>query len=260
MNIRVETITPERATQILATQNTGNRTISRRHVAVLAEEIKAGRWKLNGDTICFNGSRLIDGQHRLSAIAASGIPVESLVVYGLSDDVFETKDIGKRRSSADTLSHMGLKNATRTSAALVMLDRYYTGRINDRLTYTNSMIVELLERYPDVHKSIHLGDNIKGLIPPSVLDACHYIFSALNADEADRFSAAIMYGAGISEGHPYHVLRERLIKNSMSTAKLPKPDIMALCIKAWNATRSGAKVRRLVVPTAGGTEPFPVAV
>ena len=82
MNIRVETITPERATQILATQNTGNRSISRRHVAVLAEEIKAGRWKLNGDTICFNGSRLIDGQHRLSAIAASGIPVESLVVYG----------------------------------------------------------------------------------------------------------------------------------------------------------------------------------
>jgi hypothetical protein len=52
MKATLKTITPQIAREMLE-KNTHNRQISKLHVDELVEEIKSGRWKINGDTICF---------------------------------------------------------------------------------------------------------------------------------------------------------------------------------------------------------------
>ena len=52
-----------------------------------------GEWKLNGKSICFDwNGRLLNGQHRLSAVVRSGVPLTTLVVRGLDPALVPTQD------------------------------------------------------------------------------------------------------------------------------------------------------------------------
>jgi hypothetical protein len=258
MKVELVTITPVWAEKMLE-NNVDNRAMNRKHIEALANEMVCGRWKVNGDTICFAGDRLIDGQHRLAAVVLSGVIIQALVVYGLPSDVFDTKDVGKRRTAGDTLEIRGEHNANRLAAALVMVDKYMTGRADMYVHYTNTEVEELLAKYPDVRQSLQTSVRGAGLIIPSVLDACHYLFSRKDAALADEFVAKVIRGTGLEEGDPFYVLRERLVNNSLAKAKLKRSYIMALCIKAWNHARAGSKVRNLRWRETGkATEAFPL--
>jgi hypothetical protein len=259
MKAELKTITPEWAAEILAEKNIGNRPMSRLHVDALAKEIKRGSWKVNGDTICINDRRLIDGQHRLAAVVKAGMCIQSFVIEGIPCDVFDTKDVGKRRSMGDTLGVRGEKNSTRLASALVLIDRYLSGRADIATRYTNTEIGEILQRHPEARKSIQTGITSKSLMSPSVLDACHYLFSKKDPVLADEFVEKVTRGAGLEDGSPWYLLRERLVKNSLSSAKLDRPHLMALCIKAWNAVRTGERPRNIRWIANGETaEKFPV--
>lgn len=259
MKANLMTITPEWAQKTLNEKNAGNRPMNKLHVATLAKEMKRGKWKVNGDTICLNETRLIDGQHRLAAVVLSGVSIQTFVIEGLSSDVFDTKDVGKRRSAGDTLGVRGEQNACRLAASLVLIDKYVTGRSDQSISYTNTEMEELLEKYPEARNSLQTSYHTKGLITPSVLDACHYLFSRKDPVLADEFVEKVLRGTGLEEGTPWYVLRERLVDNSLSKAKLSRPYLMALCIKAWNHARAGRKVRSLRWREKGeAAEQFPV--
>ena len=259
MKAELKTITPEWAKKILNEKNTGNRPLSRLHVDTLAREISKGRWKVNGDTICLNGDMLIDGQHRLAAVVQSGVAIQAFVIDNLPSDVFDTKDIGKRRSAGDTLGVRGERNACRLAACLLLIDKYMTGRVDKFVAYSNSEIEDLLEKYPEARESIQVTIAARGLLTPSVLDACHYLFSRKNLLLADEFVKKVVTGIGMQEGDPWYILRERLVKNSLAKSKLQKPYLMALCIKAWNCARSGKSVRFLRWREEGeAIEMFPI--
>jgi len=258
MKVELKTITPDDAARMLKT-NTGNRPVNRRHVAVLAREMKCGRWKVNGDTICINGDRLIDGQHRLLAVIDSGCTVESLVVEGVSSDVFDTKDAGRRRSASDTLAIRGEIYTCRLGATLAVIDRYMTGRMMNCVKYTNTEIEELLSRYPTVRESVRKTYDTKKLVGGSVLSACHFLFSQKDDLAADRFVENLMSGVNLSVGDPVFVLRERLMQNALSKAKLSAEYIMALTIKAWNYRRASKEITHLRFRQDGDSpESFPV--
>ena len=239
--------------------NAGNRPLNMNHVKVLAREMSGGRWKVNGDTICLNSDRLIDGQHRLSAVIESGVTIETLVVEGLPSDVFDTKDVGKRRSAGDTLAVRGEIDGKNLAAALVVIDRYMTGRVNCVVRYTNTEIEELLEKYPEARRSVRVCHKSKKLVPPSTLSGCHYLFARKDEEAADEFVRALRTGIGLEEGEPVYILRERLMQNSIAKAKLSQPYVMAIIIKAWNHHRAGTKVRFLRYREEGDhPETFPM--
>jgi len=258
MNVKLTKITPEIAKEMLK-KNIGNRPINRKHVDKLVKEMVNDRWKVNGDTICMNNDRLIDGQHRLQAVVQSGVTIATLIVEGLSSDVFDTKDVGKRRSAGDVLGIAGEINATRLASALVMIDRYFTGRVHSHTNYSNTEVEELLVKYPEARNSIQRGVTGVSLLMPSVLDACHYLFSRKDPEMADDFVNKVLRGAGLVEGSPWYILREKLVNNSLSKAKLRKPYLMALCIKAWNHVRMGTTFKHLKYTESGpGAESFPL--
>lgn len=245
MKVELTTITPAMADEMLE-KNINNRPLNERHVQHLAREIKCGRWKVNGDTICMNGSRLIDGQHRLSAIKLAGIPVDTLVVEGVSSDVFDTKDVGKRRSAGDTLAILGERNTNTLAAALVLFDKYVTGRMLCSVRYASTELEQILDRNPDIRESVAMAcSNRTPLLTSSWMAALHYLFSRKDEDAATVFMERLRSGQGLKVGDPVYVLRERLVSNGISKAKLHSSHIGAFVVKAWNAERTGAEVRAL---------------
>lgn len=258
MKVEMTTITPADAERMLQL-NKGNRPVNTSHVAVLAREMKLGRWKVNGDTICMNGTRLIDGQHRLMAVVESGCTIQTLLVEGVDSDVFNTKDVGRRRSAGDTLAVLGEVETRKLASALIVVDRYMTGRMMQRVRYTNTEVVDLLAKYPGVRESIGKTRETKRLVPNSVLTACHYLFAQRDADAASQFVVDLIGGHNLTEGDPVYVLRERLMKNALAKAKLQSCYIMALIVKAWNHRRDDNTIRYLRFRQEGDNrETFPV--
>lgn len=102
-------VTPEMAREWLKA-NICNRRPKPAAVRKVKNLLTAGRFRFNAQTVTFTRSwRMIDGQHRLIAIAETGIAGEILVWTGLDDDVADTINTGVAgdRSSAEA---WGIKN------------------------------------------------------------------------------------------------------------------------------------------------------
>ena len=87
LEITVETIDAAQA-QAYLDNNAKHRPIKDKKVAEYMAEMQNGQWRLNGKTICFDrNGRLLNGQHRLSAVVRSNVPLTTVVVRGLDPDL-----------------------------------------------------------------------------------------------------------------------------------------------------------------------------
>lgn len=258
MKITTQTITPEIAETLLA-GNTRNRALNENHVRSLMREMLSGRWKVTGDPIRFNGSHLIDGQHRLEACRRTRIPFTTVVVEGLQEDVFDAIDCGKPRNGGDTLALRGEKNTAKLAAALQVVGRYKSGRMLQGVRFSNTELLGLLEKYPGVRGSVErCGKDKRILLPFSILAGFHYLFSEKDPSLADLVVEQILHGNGLRDHDPMKLFRERLVTNSLSKAKLSSTYLAALFVKAWNHTREGSQIRQLRYTEEGDrAEVFP---
>lgn len=104
----IVTVTPEMAREWLKLNVANNRTIRRTDVEAYKELIKDDRWLLTPEGIQFNvNGRLIDGQHRLTAIAESGKSVQMVVWHNVPVAAMEYLNTGRTRSLADVLTVTG---------------------------------------------------------------------------------------------------------------------------------------------------------
>ena len=111
MRTEILTITPEMAKGFLA-RNSGNRKLRKRRVKQLAGAMKRGEWMVTHQGIAFSPEMdLLDGQHRLSAISESGVPVQMLVSWGVDPATFQRIDVGMPRSVSDALKRSPMEVA-----------------------------------------------------------------------------------------------------------------------------------------------------
>jgi hypothetical protein len=117
-----------------------------------------GRWRFNGAPIVIDADgALIDGQHRLEALAATDVKLPFLVVVGVDPVVFETIDDGAKRSVADVLGIEGRKNtALLASVANGMLRYERTG------SFANAPHLGITKQ--DQIKWVSEGDNYQRFI------------------------------------------------------------------------------------------------
>lgn len=98
-------VTPELAEEIISHCNTRNRSLSDKHVDYLAEEMRSGRWRLTHQGIAFSPNRvLLDGQHRLWAVAMSGVTVPMRIFVNLPEEIMEAVDTGRIRTNDQIIS------------------------------------------------------------------------------------------------------------------------------------------------------------
>lgn len=123
----IETITTDIANEYLS-HNISNRKPNKAQIGYYARMMREGKWMLNGESIVFdNKGNLIDGQHRLMAVVASGATIKSVVVRNVDGDSFATIDQGKARCAKDSFSIMNIPNSTNISAAIrkfIMMKRH----------------------------------------------------------------------------------------------------------------------------------------
>lgn len=125
--IKKKEITPEAAQKVLQAQQPGwNRRISQADVDYLVNEIETGAWREDSGKIILvkENGRLIDGQHRLSAVVRANKPVTVWVQWVDTEaeglEIMRTLDCGRGRSLLEKLRLLG-HNPTGIEKATVSL-------------------------------------------------------------------------------------------------------------------------------------------
>lgn len=102
--ISLETINAEKAKEYLS-KNNKNRHLREWHIKSFENDLKEGKFLDYAETIKFDvKDHLIDGQHRLSAIANTKIPAKFIVIRNLPDEIANVIDQGAVRNVEDILA------------------------------------------------------------------------------------------------------------------------------------------------------------
>lgn len=127
----VETITPQKAVEYLQHNTDNYRKLSSSIVRGYAEDIRNGKWQLNGDTIVFSeDGKLKNGQHRLAGIVLAKKPIQCVVVRGVDNSV-DIFDVGSKRTVNQMVTNRGIDiPSLAISAARIVLNRfeYYSSK------------------------------------------------------------------------------------------------------------------------------------
>ncbi len=274
MNPQIEllTITPKQAMEWLGTTNTRNRPERPGVVKSLEAILQRQEWRVTNDAISFsNGGAapiLLNGQHRLRAIANTGIPAPAFVAFGLDPKAQEVMDTQARRSVADFLQLNGEPMPRTLAGAIAQLSQYRqkgeVGRTIGAIYPTTPQALALLNENPRLRDSLEYGARVKQHLrgyPPTIASALHYIFAEIDRDDADDFWHRVALGVDLKENDPIWHLRGAADQNSAPRTNgkgLGSYRLAALTIKAWNAYRKGAEIKRLRWSTGGSSaEAYP---
>jgi hypothetical protein len=209
-------VTPAMAEKWLRVSAEDQRTLRPRLVAKYADEMTRGEWRLTHQGIAFGaGGRLIDGQHRLHAVVASGTTVRMAVARQIDGGYENPIDLGAGRKVGDILhiSH-------HVVAICGVLGRLRTGIHAGTSAGITPSLVEDLYAEEKVH-----------------VDAVHPLVSS--GGMSYRISAAA--GAGVAYVRPLNPeATDRFLNKIRSGANLSQTD-PALRFREWYPTTKGMK-------------------
>lgn len=100
-------VTPEMAADWLASCNVDNRAIRETVVKRYVDMMNSGDWRPTHQGVAFSDRRLIDGQHRLTAIVRANKPQWLVVFVEQPDEVFGVLDRGTNRALRDEVALSG---------------------------------------------------------------------------------------------------------------------------------------------------------
>lgn len=248
-------VTPGLAAEMLR-RNENNRSIRAAKAEQYANDMRAGNWTFNGEPIIIaDTGELNDGQHRMQAIIDANTIVEMLFVFGLPRASRETIDQGAARGASDYLGMGGMPNAS-TAATIARLAIAYEasdGQNIDNRLVTNAQVVARVRNDPQITESAHFavttGRTANQYVAGTIIGFCHYLFTGIDADDAQEFLGQVCSGAGLKPGSAALAVRERLLASGK--ARQPK---VAILFRGWNFYRRNMKVRPTSLPS---TMPFP---
>jgi hypothetical protein len=256
----IEVITPEDATRYLAA-NTNNRPLNAKWVRALTKEIQEGRYMLNGESVIFSDTgELLDGQHRLYAIAASGMPVSILVVRGVARDAWGTIDTGKARRAAHVLSREGFTSSDLTASICRRL-MTYRAQCEGHLTFASSVSassMELLDyanNHLDIIDCIGPAKNIAQLkaLSGSSVGAWYYIASKTPGAEKVRDAAldTLVSGYPSYTFDPMMTIRERFLRATRAErlGEVNAATHFHNLIHAWNLRLANKPLQKVINKT-----------
>lgn len=212
-------VTPCLAAKWLA-KNTHNRNLRETTVANYVRDMLNGAWSPNHQGIAIGeDGALMDGQHRLSAIARSGVSVPMLVctdvprqIEGVESRVMDTVDRGNARSIPDILKlEHGLKaDAGMIAAACLMIARICVPVERFAKRATLHQTLELLQRFQPGLKFVSENRpsvfGLRGAVICGAVAFAHGVKPQATEDFYRRFGS----GAGLKQGDAILTLRNHV--------------------------------------------------
>lgn len=251
----VMTITPETAKRILD-KNKGNRPLNPHYVSFYADQMAKGLWTLTGQTISFGeDNRLLDGQHRLSAVVKANIPIKFNVARNVPNHTFINYDNGKPRNAVDSFKISGVKYASR---ATTLINKYFyykngflhscgfsekdsKGWIRKVDSLTNKELLDFYNNNTDLicevlRLSETLTERVKLFKQSQVAVLMFYLIVDKNHSRTKVFDffSQLFTNENVTNKSIY-VLREKLIQGSIGNSVLKDSIKYLFLIKCWNA-------------------------
>lgn len=263
--IELVNVTPDLARYWLS-QNRSNRSMRRAVWRAYARDMVAGDWKLTAETIKLSPSgTLLDGQHRLTAIAESGVAVQMFVAYDVCEDAQSAMDSGAKRTASDALALAGYSHASLVAAAA----RIGLGVLNapesiGRYTATHAEIAQWVDEHPDVFDAAAFVSNIQSRVKgcrPSMAVYTLLTLGEIDADQAYAFWTAVADQVGDYPGDPVVALARRFSEAYREREQLSHSAQLSMIYRAWNSRRGNKQMRIVRVNSpgaAGGLIPVPV--
>lgn len=256
-------LTPFLATLLLE-RNEDNRPTNAK-VSAYTRDIKSGDWDLNGEPIIIaNTGQLNDGQHRCKAVVAANRSILTQITFGVTRESRTTVDTGEKRSPGQILWFMGHKDTNVLSHAvntIIIFTRH--GRVDSKpdLRPSDRERENWLNEHPDMQEHISFGRAVYTACHCSIglFAALHYIFSKIDATDADTFFEKLISGEMLRSGDPVYKLRETLRKEASGKKRPSHAHVAARTIKTWNLFRKGKSARTISWRTKENpTEQFPM--
>jgi len=146
-------VTPQLAAELLCLNMENNRRIDEARVKQWANIMRQGDWAYSDPIKFSDDGKMIDGQHRLSAVIKVGEAQPFAFLIGYDKKSAETLDQGKKRTAKDIANIRGLNIGHRQIAVmrmLTLLHHGYSPNAGTYLNFTNSQIVTTCQIYSDL--------------------------------------------------------------------------------------------------------------
>ncbi len=255
-------VDPIKATQMLE-KNTQNRNIDQKRVAQYAQDMKAGRWALNGSTIVIaEDGTLLDGQHRLRAVIEANVSIELLVVYNASKESIVTLDTGKTRTASNIMQieRSGHSATAAMLTKLLLLHDFVDSNLSPetcRMSVSNNALRSFYaERKEMIEQAASVAEHGRHPFVKSHMGLAFCIIGSKTAhrDKLADFFETLKTGSLIGTRHPIMTLRNRLLENRMGVRVLSVQETLAAYIRVWNAFVRG---KDLTTIRWNASEPLP---
>jgi hypothetical protein len=251
MHTEIRVITPEDANLILQ-KNTRNRPVNHSQLAIFESQLQRGEMQLTHQGIAISSTDvLLDGQHRLMAIANTGIAAQLMVTTGLPDGIFSVLDTGAKRTASDALAIDGAPHSAALAASIRLYILYHeapgivwTGRVPNRLvstTYINKKY-NLDKDGWTWAASAARASTINKIVTPGPMGCLMYLAcveSGYSRKYIEDFSISIKSGVDLNPGNPILAYRNKMISFGTSTPQ----ERLADFIKLFNAHTTGQQLK-----------------
>ena len=243
-------VTPAMAAGLLS-RNTMNRSISDGRVDLMADDMTAGRWMLNGDPIRIaRDGTLMDGQHRLSAVIKSGRAIQMLIISGLDKQVFATIDAGRIRTAGDILAIAGVHYYPIVASAARVAATFKDGRTLHGGAISRKEVTDFALAHPYLADVAHKVRNRLGYLNAGPLTGVLFLANEkrLFDEDIDVFLEGLGTGEGLERGDPRLTLREWAMKERMrGRGQLTARAVVAASARCWTAFVRREKLRVLKI-------------
>lgn len=255
MKVETKFVSPRMAEDMLKSMDV-NRPVATSRVLTLANEMKLGKWQLNGETLIVSDTgKLLDGQHRLLAVIESDCTVEFAIASGVSESSFETIDTGKARSAGDIGAMAGVERSKVVMAAAALIWRlwHHTG-VGE--VCPPVMALRVVERFPALKK---WAPFIKSSVYRNVVPAASFLAALVYLEDiakmphrAEQFFAGIDSGADLTEGSPVLTLRQRMINMRAAGQIMTAQTCWNTVARALTAVEEGELLYKIQAETSSG--------
>lgn len=243
-------VTPEQALEWL-THNDNNRSISKKHVALLAGMMSRNEYHFVGDPIRFDvDGRLLDGQHRLNAIIESETSHKMIVVSGLTPDSQVYMDAGRKRSPGDQMTvALGIRNGNQAAA---IVRNYIMWRDGVFLSNTRTVGIPEIVNWAEANEDLLVDATTRARriasvkVPTSVAvsGAVYLAAHKVNPEDAETFWDRLADGVDLEANNPILTLRNGIIRRAKRD-RWTRVEEWAYYVRAWNTWRKGGTLERL---------------
>lgn len=229
LKITQETINPTKALSLLA-GSPGNRPIRKGHVAFLADQMLTGHWRPLSVVVLDERGQILDGHHRMHAIAISGTSQRFIVVRGANSADRDVLDVNIARTLGDKLAFAGVKNALARAALM----RWCVNALAGAGAFVKIATVEGYERWaPLFAEGIDFATEAMMRSAANPLTRVAHVAGPI-AFAWRRDSAAVREFAGLlvdhvaAKGSPAWLLHRALVR-----ARMPGRDVAITRVSLW---------------------------